>query len=233
MKVAHIYWVRQILGRLCEFQLSKSCALTKGPTKTVGPTLRPPISSSCSRVVLCPLRSSVGLFVSILKLLGAGHHAANVVDAASMVGSDGVGVSMVVGIGGVGDGSHGSGGLSSLHLNLGSNSAGSQVGVGSVGVWVGGVGDGGGGDGHGGNDGLLVNVGNGNVAGGVMNVGLSSGGGVVSNITSGIMNVGKSSRGVVNSDITSGIMDVGESGGGLVAIRDGAGESQGNGGQEN
>ena len=47
------------------------------------------------------------------------------------------------------------------------------------------------------------------------------------------MNVGKSSRGVVNSDITSGIMDVGESGGGLVSIRDGAGESQGNGGQEN
>merc|ERR1719273_194099 len=147
MKVAHIYWVRQILGRLCEFQLSESCALTKGPTKTVGPTLRPPISSSCSRVVLCPLRSSVGLFVSISKLLGAGHHAANVVDAASVVCSDGVGVSMVVGIGGVGDGSHGSGGLSSLHLNLGSNSAGSQVGVGTVGVRVGGVGDGGGGDG--------------------------------------------------------------------------------------
>merc|ERR1719273_2502119 len=214
MKVAHIYWVRQILGRLCEFQLSKSCALTKGPTKTVGPTLRPPISSSCSRVVLCPLRSSVGLFVSISKLLGAGHHAANVVDAASVVGSDGVGVSMVVGIGGVGDGSHGGGGLSSLHLDLGDNSAGSQVGVGTVGVRVGGVGDGGGGDGDRGNDGLLVNVGNGNVAGGVMNV-------------------GKSSRGVVNSDITSGIMDVGESGGGLVSIRDRAGNSQGNGGQEN
>merc|ERR1719211_248633 len=118
-----------------------SCALTKGPTKTVGPTLRPPISSSCSRVVLCPLRSSVGLFVSILKLLGAGHHAANVVDTASVVSSDGVGVSMVVGVGGVGDG--------------------------------------GGGDGHGGNDGLLVNVGNGNVAGGVVNVG-DSGGGLVS-----------------------------------------------------
>merc|ERR1719273_1953343 len=212
MKVAHIYWVRQILGRLCEFQLSKSCALTKGPTKTVGPTLRPPISSSCSRVVLCPLRSSVGLFVSILKLLGAGHHAANVVDTASVVGGYGIGVSMVVGIGGVGDGSHGGGGLSSLHLNLGDNSAGSQVGVGTVGVGVGGVGDGRGGDGHRGNDGLLVNVGN---------------------INGGIMNVGKSSRGVVNSDIASGIVDVGESGGGLVSIRDGAGESQGNGGQEN
>merc|ERR1719153_524112 len=131
----------------------------------------------------------------MLKLLGAGHHAANVVDAASVVGSDGVGVGMVVGIGGVGDGSHGGGGLSSLHLDLGGNSPSSQVGVGSVGVRVGGVGDGGGGDGHRGNDGLLVNVGNGNV--------------------------------------TSGIMDVGESGGGLVSIRDGAGESQGNGGQEN
>merc|ERR1719273_1647678 len=214
MKVAHIYWVRQILGRLCEFQLSKSCALTKGPTKTVGPTLRPPISSSCSRVVLCPLRSSVGLFVSISKLLGAGHHAANVVNAASVVGSDGVGVSMVVGIGGVGDGSHGGGGLSSLHLDLGGNSASSQVGVGAVGVWVGGIGDGGGGDGHGGNDRLLMNIGNGNVAGGVVNVGLSGGGGVVSNITSGVVNVG-------------------ESGGGLVSIRDRAGESQGNGGQEN
>merc|ERR1719273_582729 len=161
MKVAHIYWVRQILGRLCEFQLSKSCALTKGPTKTVGPTLRPPISSSCSRVVLCPLRSSVGLFVSISKFLGAGHHAANVVDTASVVGSDGVGVSMVVGIGGVGDGSHGGGGLSSLHLNLGDNSSSSQVGVG-------GVGDGRGGDGHRGNAGRYVNVVNGDVAGGVM-----------------------------------------------------------------
>ena len=170
----------------------------------------------------------------MLKLLGAGHHAANVVDAASVVGSNGVGVSMVVGIGGVGDGSHGGRGLSSLHLDLGDNSAGSQVGVGTVGVRVGGVGDGGGGDGDRGNDdGLLVNVGNGNVAGGVMNVGLSSGGGVISNITGGIMNVGKSSRGVVNSDIASGIVDVGESGGGLVPIRDGAGESQGNGGQEN
>merc|ERR1719285_1014134 len=143
----------------------------------------------------------------MLKLLGAGHHAANVVDTAGVVGSDGVGVSMVVGIGGVGDGSHGGGGLSSLHLDLGDNSASSQVGVG-------GVGDGGGGDGHGGNDGLLVNVGNSNVAGGVMNV-------------------GKSSRGVVNSDIASGIVDVGESGGGLVSIRDRAGKSQGNGGQEN
>merc|ERR550534_932057 len=139
---------------------------------------------------------------------------------------------MVVGIGGVGDGSHGGGGLSSLHLDLGGNSAGSQVGVGAVGVRVGGVGDGGG-DGHGGNNGLLVNVGNGNIAGGVMDVGLSSGGGVVSDITSGIVNVGKSSRGVVNSDITSGIVDVGESGGGLVSIRDRAGEGQGNGGQEN
>merc|ERR1719392_17021 len=130
----------------------------------------------------------------MLKLLGAGHHAANVVDTASVVGSDGVGVSMVVGIGGVGDGSHGGGGLSSLHLDLGDNSPSSQVGVGAVGVRVGGVGDGGGGDGHRGNDGLLVNVGNG--------------------------------------DIASGIVDVGESGGGLVPIRDGAGESQGNGGQE-
>merc|ERR1712079_830379 len=129
---------------------------------------------------------------------------------------------MVVGIGGVGDGSHGGGGLSSLHLNLGDNSASSQVGVGAVGVRVGGIGDGGGGDGHGGNDGLLMNVGNGDVAGGVVNVGLSSGGGVVSNITSGIMNIRKSSRGVVNSDVTSGVVDVGESGGGLVAIRDGA-----------
>merc|ERR1719414_51080 len=150
----------------------------------------------------------------MLKLLGAGHHAANVVDTASVVGSDGVGVSMVVGIGGVGDGSHGGGGLSSLHLDLGDNSTSSQVGVGTVGVRVGGVGDGGGGDGHGGNDGLLMNVGNGNVAGGVMNV-------------------GKSSRGVVNSDIAGGIVDVGESGGGLVSIRDRAGEGQGNGGQEN
>merc|ERR1719150_3455609 len=121
---------------------------------------------------------------------------------------------MVVGIGGVGDGSHGGGGLSSFHLDLGGNSAGSQVGVGTVGVRVGGISDGGGGDGHRGNDGLLVNVGNGNVAGGVMNVGLGSGGGV-------------------DSDITSGIVDVGESGGGLVSIRDRAGESQGNGGQEN
>merc|ERR1719192_1542098 len=111
----------------------------------------------------------------MLKLLGAGHHAANVVDAASVVSSDGVGVSMVVGIGGVGDGSHSGGGLSSLHLDLGGNSASSQVGVGAVGVRVGGVSDGGGGDGHGGNDGLLVDVGNGNVAGGVVNVGLSSG----------------------------------------------------------
>ena len=169
----------------------------------------------------------------MLKLLGAGHHAANVVDAAGVVGSDGVGVSMVVGIGGVGDGSHGGGGLSSLHFDLGGNSASSQVGVGAVGVRVGGVSDGGGGDGHRGNDGLLVNVGNSNVAGGVMNVGLCSGGGVVSNITSGVMNVGKSSRGVVNSDIASGIVDVGESGGGLVSIRDRAGEGQGNGGQEN
>merc|ERR1719284_1480454 len=92
---------------------------------------------------------------------------------------------------------------------------------------------GGGGVVHGGNDGLLMNVGNGNVAGGVMNVGLSGGGGVVSNITSGVMNVGKGSRGVVNSDITGGIVDVGESGGGLVTLRDRAGESQGNGGQEN
>merc|ERR1719317_1114897 len=121
---------------------------------------------------------------------------------------------MVVGVGGVGDGSHGGGGLSSLHLDLGDNSASSQVGVGAVGVGVGGVGDGRGGDGHRGNDGLLVNVGNGNVAGGVMNV-------------------GKSSRGVINSDIASGIVDVGESGGGLVPFRDRAGESQGNGGQEN
>merc|ERR550534_2473476 len=120
---------------------------------------------------------------------------------------------MVVGIGGVGDGSHGGGGLSSLHLDLGGNSASSQVGVGTVGVRVGGVGDGGG-DGHGGNDGLLVDVGNGNIA-------------------SGIVNVGKSSRGVVNSDIAGGIVDVGESGGGLVSIMDGAGEGQGNGGQEN
>merc|ERR1711868_154715 len=127
---------------------------------------------------------------------------------------------MVVGIGGVGDGSHSGGGLSSLHLDLGGNSASSQVGVGAVGVRVGGIGDGRGGDGHRGNDGLLVNVGNGNVAGGVMDVGLSSGGGVVSNISGGVMNVGKSSRGVVNSDIASGIVDVGESGGGLVAIRD-------------
>merc|ERR1719422_1111450 len=140
---------------------------------------------------------------------------------------------MMVGIGGVGDGSHGGGGLSSLHLDLGDNSSSSQVGVGAVGVRVGGVGDGRGGDGHRGNDGLLVNVGNGDVAGGVMNVGLSSRGGVVSNITSGIMNVGKSSRGVVNSDVTSGIVDIGESGGGLFPLRDGAGESQGNGGQEN
>merc|ERR1719204_876530 len=121
---------------------------------------------------------------------------------------------MVVGIGGVGDGSHGGGGLSSLHLDLGDNSTSSQVGVGTVGVRVGGVGDGRGGDGYRGNDGLLMNVGNGNVAGGVMNIRLSSGGGVVSNIT-------------------SGIVDVGESGGGLVAIRDRAGEGQGNGGQEN
>merc|ERR1719462_216232 len=143
----------------------------------------------------------------MLKLLGAGHHAANVVDTASVVGSDGVGVSMVVGIGGVGDGSHSGGGLSSLHLDLGGNSASRQVGVG-------GIGDGRGGDGHRGNDGLLVNVGNGNVAGGVMDVGLSSGGGVVSNISGGVMNVGKSSRGVVS-------------------LRDRAGESQGNGGQEN
>merc|ERR1719150_1806250 len=140
---------------------------------------------------------------------------------------------MVVGIGGVGDGSHGGGGLSSLHLDLGDNSSSSQVGVGTVGVRVGGVSDGGGGDGHRGNDGLLVNVGNGNIAGGVVNVGLSGRGGVVSNITSGVMNIGKSSRGVVNSDITSGVVDVGESGGGLVSIRDGAGENQGNGGQEN
>merc|ERR1719322_1106660 len=169
----------------------------------------------------------------MLKLLGAGHHAANVVDTGSVVGSDGVGVSMVVGIGGVGDGSHGGGGLSSLHLDLGGNSPSSQVGVGTVGVRVGGVGDGGGGDGHGGNDGPLVNVGNGNVAGGVMNVGLSSRGGVVSNITSGVMNIRKSSRGVVNSDIAGRIVDIGESGGGLVPLRDGAGESQGNGGQEN
>merc|ERR1719505_388432 len=131
-----------------------------------------------------------------------------------VVGSNGVGVSMVVGIGGVGDGSHGGGGLSSLHLDLGDNSASSQVGVGAVGVRGGGVGDGRGGDGHGGNDGLLVNVGNGNVA-------------------SGIMNIGKSSRGVVNSDVASGIVDIGESGGGLVPIRDRAGDSQGNGGQEN
>merc|ERR1719445_1123520 len=131
----------------------------------------------------------------MLKLLCAGHHAANVVDTASVVGSDGVGVSMVVGIGGVGDGSHGGGGLSSLHLDLGDNSTSSQVGVGTVGVRVGGVGDGRGGDGYRGNDGLLMNVGNGNVAGGVMNIG--------------------------------------ESGGGLVAIRDRAGEGQGNGGQEN
>merc|ERR1719505_485479 len=150
-----------------------------------------------------------------------------------VVGSNGVGVSMVVGIGGVGDGSHGGGGLSSLHLDLGDNSASSQVGVGSVGVRVGGVGDGRGGDGHGGNDGLLVNVGNSDVAGGVVNVGLSGKGGVVSNITSGIMNIGKSSRGVVNSDVASGIVDIGESGGGLVPIRDRAGDSQGNGGQEN
>merc|ERR1719323_1608638 len=128
---------------------------------------------------------------------------------------------MVVGIGGVGDGSHGGGGLSSLHLDLGDNSTSSQVGVGTVGVRVGGVGDGRGGDGYRGNDGL------------VMNIRLSSGGGVVSNITSGIVNVGKSSRGVVNSDIAGGIVDVGESGGGLVAIRDRAGEGQGNGGQEN
>merc|ERR1711973_93150 len=140
---------------------------------------------------------------------------------------------MVVGIGGVGDGSHGGGGLSSLHLDLGDNSSSSQVGVGAVGVRVGGVGDGRGGDGHRGNDGLLVNIGNGNVAGGVMDVGLSSGGGVVSNISGGVMNVGKSSRGVVNSDIASGVVDVGEGGGGLVAIRDRAGEGQGNGGQEN
>merc|ERR1719284_479973 len=121
---------------------------------------------------------------------------------------------MMVGIGGVGDGSHGGGGLSSLHLDLGDNSSSSQVGVGTVGVRVGGVSDGGGGDGHRGNDGLLVNVGNGNVAGGVVNVGLSG-------------------RGVVNSDIAGGIVDIGESGGGLVPLRDGAGESQGNGGQEN
>merc|ERR1712203_316378 len=108
MQVAHIYWVRQILGRLCEFQLSKSCALTKGPTETVGPTQCPPISSSRSPVVLCPLRSSVCLWVSILKKrLGAGHNAANVVDTAGVVGSNSVGVSSIW-VGGVGDGSNGS-----------------------------------------------------------------------------------------------------------------------------
>jgi len=179
------------------------------------------------------LRSSVGLFVSILKLLGAGHHAANVVDAASVVGSNGVGVSMVVGIGGVGDGSHGGGGLSSLHLDLGDNSAGSQVGVGTVGVRVGGVGDGGGGN-NGGNDGLHVNVGLSNVAGDVMDVSLSFRGRNVSNITSGIMDVGKSCRGIVDSDIASGVVDIGKSLRGLHALlRDGAGKSQGNGRQEN
>ena len=174
----------------------------------------------------------------MLKLLGAGHHAANVVDTASVVGSNGVGVSSVVGVGSVGDGSNGSRGGSSLHLNLGrgSNDVGtsSQVGVGAVGVRVAGVGDGRCGNGHGGNNGLLMDVGNGNIAGGVMDVRLSSRGSVISDITGGIMDIGKSCRGIIDSDIASGVVDVGKSDGGLSALlRDGAGKSHSNGGQKN
>merc|ERR1711911_56383 len=123
------------------------------------------------------------------------------------------GVSSIVGIGSVGDGSNGS----SLHLNLGRGSndvvTSGQVGVGAVGVRVGAVGDGGGG-----NDGRHVNVGLSNVAGDVMDVSLSFRGRNVSNITSGIMDVGKSCRGIVNSNITSGVVDVGKSLRGLHAL---------------
>merc|ERR1711994_1075824 len=100
--------------------------------------------------------------------LCAGHNAAKVVDAAGVVGSNSVGV------GSVGDGGNGSRGSSSLHLNLGGNGTGSQVRVGAVGVRVAGVGDGRCGNGHRGNNGLLMDVGNGNIAGGVMDVRLSS-----------------------------------------------------------
>merc|ERR1711936_535284 len=210
-------------------------ALTKGPTETVGPTHCPPISSSRSPVVLCPLRSFVCLWVSILKKrLGAGHNAANVVDTAGVVGSHGVGVSSIW-VGGVGDGSNGSRG-SSLHLNLGSrgsNDVGTsgQVGVGTVGVRVGGVSDGRCGNNG---DGLLVDVGLCNIACGIMDVSLGFRGGSISNVTSGIMDIRESCRGIINSDIASGVMDIGESLRGLHALlRDGAGKSQGNGRQEN
>merc|ERR1712037_1051918 len=92
--------------------------------------------------------------------LCAGHNAAKVVDAAGVVGSNSVGVASMVGVGGVGDGGNGSRGSSSLHLNLGGNGTGSQV-------RVAGVGDGRCGNGHGGNNGLLMDVGNGNIAGGL------------------------------------------------------------------
>merc|ERR1711934_393282 len=141
--------------------------------------------------------------------LCAGHNAAKVVDAAGVVGSNSVGV------GGVGDGGNGSRGSNSLHLNLGGNGTGSQVRVGAVGVRVAGVGDGRCGNGHGGNNGLLMDVGNGNIAGGVMDIRLSC-------------------RGIIGSDIASGVVDVGKSDGGLSALlRDGAGKSHSNGGQEN
>ena len=166
--------------------------------------------------------------------LCAGHNAAKVVDAAGVVGSNSVGVASMVGVGGVGDGGNGSRGSSSLHLNLGGNGTGSQVRVGAVGVRVAGVGDGRCGNGHGGNNGLLMDVGNGNIAGGVMDVRLSSRGSVISDITGGIMDIGKSCRGIIDSDIASGVVDVGKSHGGLSALlRDGAGKSHSNGGQEN
>merc|ERR1712045_501884 len=141
--------------------------------------------------------------------LCAGHNAAKVVDAAGVVGSN------MVGVGGVGDGGNGSRGSSSLHLNLGGNGTGSQVGVGAVGVRVAGVGDGRCGNGHGGNNRLLMDVGNSDIAG-------------------GIMDIGKSCRRVIDSDIASGVVDIGKSHGGLSALlRDGAGKSHSNGGQEN
>merc|ERR1712088_939665 len=92
---------------------------------------------------------------------------------------------MGIGVGSVGDRSNGSRG-SSLHLNLG-----------------------------GGSDGLHVDVGLCNIAGGVMDVSLSFRGRSVSDIASGVMDIGKSLRGL------------------SALLRDGAGKSQGNGRQEN
>ena len=175
----------------------------------------------------------MGLNLEAARRLCAGHNAANVVDTSCVVGSNGVGVSSIVGVGSVGDSSRGG---SSLHLSSrGSNDVGTsgKVGVGAVGVRIAGVGDGRCGN-NGGNNRLHVDVGLCDIAGDVMDVSLSCRGRSVSNITGGIVDIGESCRGIIDGNIASGIMDIGKSLRGLSALlRDGAGKSQGNGRQEN